>query len=357
MLKRMGRARAGVVMVGLAGAGLLALALVDCAEPTQIVIEVRSDACPPATATKKEVINQTGISVGSASDIDDRAPSALRDGCERAPGVGTLTIYPSGDKDSEVAIKVVAGVTTTPDRCVAPGYVGCIAHRRIMRFKPNESQRVIVRLSLACLNRTCPGGTTCDEGVCKNQDDILDDGGTRADAALMEAGKSEGGTTLDAGVDACMGCKGDCDQQKCSVDCTGGCAAEEQCAPNLPCDIKCPTNGKCADIRCTTSERCTVTCGVAGSCGKVTCNAKACDVTCTGMGSCAAGVYLDASTTGDLHCNNRQSCVPVVSCGAPTCKLYCNPNTGNPGDRACPQNETDRPCTGGCANWTTSPLP
>jgi hypothetical protein len=53
--------RAGLFATCLAAAGVALLALVDCAEPTQIVVEVYSDACP---GTKGQAINQTGIAVG-----------------------------------------------------------------------------------------------------------------------------------------------------------------------------------------------------------------------------------------------------------------------------------------------------
>lgn len=344
--------RAGIVVTCLAGAGVAALVLVDCAEPTQIVVEVYSDACP---GTKGQAINQTGIAVGKSDAIDDKPPSALREGCERAPGVGTLTIYPSDGNDDELAIKVVAGVDTTPDRCFAPGYAGCIVHRRVMRFVPHTTQRAIVRLSLACLNRVCPAGKTCDNGLCKDQNDLLPDGGTRADAETEEAG-----VTPDAGVDAapadpCIGCKGDCTNGACNVDCdTVACGTGNLCAPTLPCTITCPKTGKCNDVTCTTSARCTVLCGnQQTSCNQVTCNAQECDVRCDGNDSCNGdgGIRLDAGTNGKLTCKGDGAC-RSASCTAQVCTLSCDP-LGGP-KSACP-GPTDRLCTptGNCTNWNT----
>src|SRR4051794_29817132 len=98
----MGWLRSGVVMTCLAASGLLLVGLVDCAEPTQIVVKVYSDAC--LGTAKVPPLNQTGISVGTPTDIDKRAPSATKLGCEKpqSGGVGSLTIYPSGSKDEEV---------------------------------------------------------------------------------------------------------------------------------------------------------------------------------------------------------------------------------------------------------------
>ena len=351
--------RTGIGVTCLLGAGLASLALVECAEPTQIVIEVYSDACP---GTKAQAIDQTGIAVGHADAIDNKPPSALRTGCERAPGVGTLTIYPSGSNDEEVAIKVVAGVDTKPDLCLAPGYAGCIAHRRVTRFVPHTTQRVIVRLSLACLNRTCATGKTCDNGVCKDERDLLPDGGTRPDAETQEAGTSVDATVVDAAPpDPCIGCKGDCTNgTACNVDCdTVVCGTGNLCAPTLPCSITCPKTGKCNDITCTTRAKCSVRCGnEPASCGQVTCNAGECDVRCEGTSACNGvdgGIRLDAGTTGKLSCKGNGAC-GFASCTGQTCQLTCDPLNG--ANSACPD-AVNRPCTPttACADWTNPAMP
>lgn len=342
-------------MVGLASAGILGLGLVDCAEPTQIVIEVYSDACP-GTPAKTQKINSTGIAVGTAADIDTRAPSAVREGCERAPGVGTLTIYPSGDKDSEVAIRVLAGVENTPDRCLAPDFAGCIVHRRVLRFKPNETVRAVVRLSLACLNRKCAEGQTCDDGVCKSAGDILDDGGTKQDSAAFEAGLLEGSTIspgVDAAADACFGCAGDCDQSQCTVNCgPGGCDAANHCAPNLPCTINCSVQDKCPDIQCVTSSKCTVNCTARDACRKVTCAAADCKVACTGDRACEnAAITLDGGAEADLECRGSRACAnATAACNSPDCQMKCDP-IGGPMAACPPAGST--PCSGGCDDWNT----
>lgn len=341
--------RRAFIATGLAALGLVALGLVDCAAPTQIVVEVYSDACPGSGKT--QTINTTAITIGKPSDIENKPPAATRDDCEQPPGVGTLTIFPSGANDEEVAIKVVGGVDKRPDACQTPDYAGCIVHRRVVRFVPNTTQRLTVRLSLACLNRVCAPGTTCDNGVCKEVTDLLPDGGTKADAETMEASLAEGGVVgADAGgPDACAGCKGTCTPAGCAVDCKKqACDGTEQCSPTLPCNITCDGTGHCNDIHCTTSEKCTVACGSPKtSCDKVTCNAGECAVTCSGTDSCNGdgGIALDAGTKGSLVCDGDNAC-RSASCNAPDCKLDCNPSNG--AKNACPSNSQ---CTGGCANW------
>jgi hypothetical protein len=350
--------RTAIVIAAAAVTGIFAATtLIDCAPPTQIVVEVYSDACEGSG--KPQAIHRIGIAVGNANAIEEKLPNALHDGCERPAtgGVGTLTIYPSGANDAEVAIKVVAGVDTTPDRCLAPGYEGCIAQRRLMKFIPNTTQRAIVRLSLACLNRTCPSGTTCDNGVCKKDQDVLVDGGTAPDADIVEASISEGG--VDAGApDACAGCQGTCDFTECKVDCKKtACNDQNLCAPTLPCKVSCPDPNNCPNILCATTGACTIDCGDgkgsnAGACGNVKCASATCDVTCNGDSACGgdAGIVLQATQSAILKCQGLNAC-NAASCSGPSCALECNPSPAGSQD-ACPKNP---PCTasvaGGCDKW------
>lgn len=350
---RMAPSRSALVGTCLAAGSLLVLVLASCAEPTQIVVQVYSDACEGPGRSKK--INQTSIVVGHANDLDSRPPSAVRDGCEGTTAVGSLTIYPSGDKDEEVAIRVVSGIDATPDRCVAPGYAGCVAQTRIAHFIPNTTQRVVVKLGLACLNRTCLGGTTCDNGVCKDADDVLPDGGTRDNAPVVEAGITPEAGLDGAPADPCIGCLGVCQGGVCNVDCskTPCNTGVEVCAPTLPCDVTCAEGGACADLRCTTSASCTIHCGTKkASCTKVSCNARTCDVRCEGPESCktgGGGITLVASAKGTLTCDGENAC-DSASCSSPTCELSCDPIDG--AKNACPP-PASRPCTGGCDRWNT----
>jgi hypothetical protein len=354
--------RTGVLITSLAAAGVLVLTLADCASPTQIVVEVFSDACPTSTSDPLKTIHDTGIAVSTPADIDTRVPTAIKSGCETPNGVGTLTIYPSGAKDDEVAIKVVGGVTSSPDKCTAPDYVGCIAHRRIVRFIPNVSQHIIVHLDVACLNRTCGDGQTCDQGVCKDESDILSDGGTVADAETSEAGVVDAGTPIvDASdFDACTGCKGTCQSGTCAVDCSSALACTgELCASTLPCNINCSKTGSCLNISCTTTQKCTIDCGPElSSCAKVACNAQNCDVTCDGTKSCETApgggpqITLDAGDEGKLTCKMTLSCDTNVSCRAATkCDLSCQRGGGPPNGQSCPNADASTCFSPDCTDW------
>jgi hypothetical protein len=347
------RLRLARVAIGaLSVLGLLAMA--NCAEPTQIVVEVFTDACPGSG--KPEVIHATGIAVGTADNIESRRPSSTHEGCESATGIGTLVIYPSGSKDAEVAIKVLGGVESTPDRCDPPAYAGCIVHRRMLRFIPNVTQRATVRLTLACLNRQCPTGTTCDDGACVGDRDVLDDGGTTADAQRIESGVVV--PPVDAAADAgdpCAGCKGECTNGSCTVDCSKVACSGQVCAATLPCIVLCPKKDNCVDVSCTTTATCDVTCGKEG-CRKLACKSDECTVLCKGDDACNVGtqVALSGTTHALLDCQGKRACRTITSsCTGNDCRLDCTPGGGP--DNACPQ--TIGPCTplasGACDTWNT----
>ena len=313
--------------------------LTQCAEPTQIVVEVFTDACP--TSGKPEVIHSTGIAVGTAENIETRRPSSTREGCESETGVGTLVIYPSGATDAEVAIKVLGGVESTPDRCDPPGYAGCIVHRRMLRFIPNVTQRATVRLTLACLNRQCPLGTTCDNGACVDDRDVRDDGSSSPDASRQESGivlPPFDGAVSDTGDPACAKCAGVCSGGVCNVDCSKVACSGEVCAPTLPCNITCPKPGNCANVRCTTSRKCKIDCAKNGTCQKLVCVADDCEVDCHGDDACNvnADISLSGTTRAVLDCRMKKACVTATTfCTGKDCSLDCDPSSG--GSNACPQ--------------------
>ncbi len=311
------------------------LAMTNCAQPTQIIVEVFTDACP--SSGKPQVIQATGIAVGTADNIEQRRPSSTREGCETATGVGTLVIYPSGAKDAEVAIKVLGGVESAPDRCDPPGYAGCIVHRRMLRFIPNVTQRATVRLTLACLNRQCPIGTTCDDGACVGERDLLEDGGTSADASRLESGVVLPPTDA-AGPDPCAKCAGKCTGGVCNVDCSKVVCNGEVCAPTLPCNITCPTGGSCTNVACTTTQTCQIDCAKDGSCQTLACVADECRVNCHGDASCNIGadISLSGKSKASLDCQGKKACrTAKTTCTGAECTLTCNPSTGR--ENACPE--------------------
>ena len=353
--------RAAAGLGAAASAVLCVLVAVSCASPTQIVVEVFTDACPGSG--KPEVVTSTGIAVGTVDDIASQRPASTHVGCESPTGVGTLTIYPSGANDDEIALKVLGGVEVAPDRCDPPGYAGCIVSQRTMRFIPHETQRVTVVLSLACLNRECPDGKTCDDGACIDPTQILADGGTNDDAERLESGAvdavavTDAPTVVDAADPRCSQCtKGTCVDNVCTVDCTTAkpCTGE-LCANGLPCAITCENTASCSSISATSANaNITITCKDNLACGGgIACQGGNCDIECVHDNACnGLGEPISVTAaTGTINCNGNFACANAkITCNDSTsCRLMCNP--GGP-MAACGNGQNKPQCTGnGCMGF------
>src|SRR3954464_7483494 len=131
----MRRFRLGTFSGVLVAGAVIALGAANCAPPTQIIVDIRTDA--PLCKT----IN-VGVALATPEAIDKEALSIYQEGCESGSDrVGTLTITPRADRDAMVAVRVVAGVNgTRPDSCGLPdskgnpSWAGCILARRTKQF-------------------------------------------------------------------------------------------------------------------------------------------------------------------------------------------------------------------------------
>jgi len=140
--------------------GLLGLvALSACRAPTQVQVEVTTDAlCVD--------VKGTSLTAGTMQDYESRPPAAETSACD-AGRVGSLTIVPSEDSGALFGVRVVMGITKTPEQCVQSNYQGgCIVARRVLRFVPNETLHLPVQMDLACLDIPCGLTQTCRAGSC-----------------------------------------------------------------------------------------------------------------------------------------------------------------------------------------------
>jgi len=138
--------------------------LLACKNPTEILLDVRTDVACGAGASWKGV----AIYVGQpGDDLETKQPTLVTRSCDPSSGeIGTLVITPSGGKDDLVGIKVVAGITRNPEDCAAAHYDGCIVERRSVRYSPSSTLNVVVDLPKVCTGVGCEGGRTCVAGAC-----------------------------------------------------------------------------------------------------------------------------------------------------------------------------------------------
>jgi len=111
---------------------------------------------------------RTGISVGTLSELESRPMSTETLRCDPATGrIGSVVIVPGGEKDSEFAIRVVTGMTMSPDDCVRSGYQGgCVVARRVLGFVPHETLELPIVMEASCLDVPCGKTETCHSGSC-----------------------------------------------------------------------------------------------------------------------------------------------------------------------------------------------
>lgn len=337
---RIARAALGLVALGAAAAGV---ALTEgCRDPTEIVVDVRTDAC--------DSVKNTMIVVGDHDGIETAQPTIFSrgNGCEIADRIGTLTIVPRDAKDAEVSIKVVTGVDKPAHECAATTD-GCIVARRRARFAPGRSQTIIVIMSLACTGKDCgPNAECAPSGLCVDPGSVDPDGGIEpgpADAGPDGAPAGDGGPGDDAGpVGGCnpATCQGPgraCENNVCTIRCQPGTPCTgDVCPGDQDCSVLCGGGaaGACNAFECTTKGSCSILCDVDDACGTVRCNAASCAINCNKKRACA-DLRVDAGsstvTCRDYGSMNDFTC-DEVRCAGGSCTLTCAGN-GCAGKHGC----------------------
>jgi hypothetical protein len=186
-----------VVGIGAALSGAPGAALVGCKDPTQILLDVRTDL--PCSAARG-----TGIAAGAPGTVE-RAPFAVesRD-CSEGGAIGTLVVTPESSNDADVGFRVVLGVDVDSSACTADnGYKGCIVQRRQVRYLPHTPIQLPFDMLRVCKGVPCDEQSTCaSSGVCipsriPDPEECVppkrcyppgDPGGSPPDGGAMEAG-------------------------------------------------------------------------------------------------------------------------------------------------------------------------
>ena len=140
-----------------------------CAAPTEIRLNVYTDVACADDPEWKGIAVYVG---GADQNIENKAPALTSKSCDHNGQIGSLVIVPSGSKDDEVALRVVAGLGQNPEDCATHDYKGCIVARRSLRFSPHSTLDLDVTLTGDCQGIGCDAAHTCVAGTC-SQTDVL----------------------------------------------------------------------------------------------------------------------------------------------------------------------------------------
>jgi hypothetical protein len=172
----------------------------SCLQPTEMEIDITSNAC--------DRLQQVAVYVGGATLAN--APTAVISGCpdktKPTGAVGSLVIVPSGSPSERVQISVVG--TLPGAACDGPSPSGgdCIVAKRALSFSPHTPLTLPIELSAACAGFACPdpstqsctvvaGVPTCVGDNCDSNPALcsVDGGGIDAgpDAPLIDASDAQ----------------------------------------------------------------------------------------------------------------------------------------------------------------------
>lgn len=273
--------------------GLVGAPFMACLAPTQLTLELRTDA---TCASVKGVT----ITVGAPGTIESSSPTTSTTTCTGEGYIGTIAVAPKGDKDARIAIRAVLGIDLPAEQCTAETkYQGCIVVRRELNFVPHTTSVVSIGFYRACQNVSCEGTTTC------NADRQCVSSGT--DLGRRDAGVAPSRCTEAKDCPALVTSPASCAEAVCeknacryvSKDADGDGDLASNCESQVVgISVKVGTDCDDADpiIHGSTQRKCTV----AGACGS---GAQACDpVDPRKVGPCEG-----ATISGPFDCNNKMS--------------------------------------------------
>src|SRR5690606_9267298 len=119
-------------------------------------------------------------------------------------------------------VKVMTGITKAAHECALDSS-GCIVARRRAAFVPGRSQKLVVIMSLACLDKDCGPDLECaPTGACVDPERVAIDGGPVVGADAGADADLDGAAPL-GGCDpnTCVGAGRSCVGGACEIRCGG----------------------------------------------------------------------------------------------------------------------------------------
>lgn len=168
--------------------------LVSCKEPTQILVEARTNV-----EFKAGIV--TSFTVGGPGQTEKAEPTTETSEPWQGSFIGSLVVVPGTADDAVLAVKLVMGVARSARDCVPPDYRGCIVARRRVRYVPHEMLRLPITLYTQCQDVPCDEISTCSAlGQCVPVEPACVDGtcvlpgeqdGTGVDGGAIDGARSD----------------------------------------------------------------------------------------------------------------------------------------------------------------------
>lgn len=135
--------------------------MTGCREPTQVQIELSTDALC-------DDVRDTSITISATGELEQALSDTSTNNCSTPAGrIGSLTIVPAGDEDAEFGVRVVTGLGKSAAQCSEDGYLGgCIVARRSLRFIPHKTLHLPIEMGVVCRDIPCGATQTCSNGRC-----------------------------------------------------------------------------------------------------------------------------------------------------------------------------------------------
>jgi hypothetical protein len=150
------------ISIALLGAGL---GIGSCLGPTELRLHVHTNVPCTDSAQWKGLAVYAGV---PGESLEAKAPALTTTSCDENGQIGSLVVVPSGSKDDEVGLRVVAGLTYNPEECASHQYQGCIVARRAVRFDRHTALDLDLELTSDCVGFGCDATHSCVAGTCSD---------------------------------------------------------------------------------------------------------------------------------------------------------------------------------------------
>lgn len=132
----------------------------SCLDPTEIEMRVTQREACGSISDALFLVDGVVQSMAPASGCQPRATGGTR---------GSVVLLPGAEKAPLLSVIARPGAAADPYACVTGDPGDCIVARRKLNFVTHRSLHVPVALTLACAGIECQPGTTCEQGVCVDE--------------------------------------------------------------------------------------------------------------------------------------------------------------------------------------------